>query len=74
MVKGGQAVVAFSNTTGVFCLSADSHPAAICSVTWGAWRRATLKNARQKAIEAQTQGIRMCAIGLNIAPSRGTAN
>ncbi len=26
------------------------------------WREATLKNAKQKAMETQTQGIRMSAI------------
>jgi len=31
----------------------------------GAWRTATLKNARQKAVEAQAQEIIKIAIGLN---------
>jgi hypothetical protein len=74
MLKEGQAVIAFSNKTGVSCLNVDSHPAAICSVICGAWRRATLKNARQKAMEAQTQGIRISAIVLNIASSRSIAH
>jgi hypothetical protein len=55
-------------------LASTPDPAAVCSSIREVWRGASLKNARQKTMETQTQGIRMSAIGLSIAPSRGTAN
>ncbi len=63
--EAGPAVFASSNTIAAFCLTARSCPDAICSSRRGAWREATLSNARQKAVEAQTQKISKIAIGLN---------
>jgi hypothetical protein len=55
-------------------LALTQAPAAVSSSILEACRGAILKNARQKAIETHTQGIRMSTMGLNMAPSRGTAN
>jgi len=71
------AVFTFSNLTPSSCAEAPSQPNATCTPMHGTGRAATLKNATQKTVEAQTQEINKIAMRKDAAfrvPCRNAAN